>query len=246
MNDIQKDRINRLLSRFGYRVLSSRHCKVFTEASNYPEISRESGDILIFDVGANIGQTSIAFRLEFPHARIVAFEPFSHIFDLLQRNTRKYNIECRKLALSNESIEKEVLIESLDPVWGYTNIGVTPTEHAKTGHIENITITTVDEFVHRHNIEHIDILKTDTEGFDLHVVQGAKDFISRKGIHSIISEVSISPDDTEHTQFHDMDHILKSSGYELYSFYDFSHIPENGRLNFFNALWKLPSSLDKT
>ena len=42
------------------------------------------------DVGAHVGETSVALSLEFPKAVIHAFEPVEAIFKQLQKNCRKY------------------------------------------------------------------------------------------------------------------------------------------------------------
>jgi len=56
---------------------------------------------LIIDVGAHVGTFSVLSRMLFPTARIIAFEPCSDSFALLQDNVLNLNIECHKIALGD-------------------------------------------------------------------------------------------------------------------------------------------------
>ena len=40
----------------------------------------------IFDLGAHIGLSVLYFKIKYPNSRIVAFEPNSNIFPILQEN----------------------------------------------------------------------------------------------------------------------------------------------------------------
>jgi FkbM family methyltransferase len=63
----------------------------------------------IFDVGANIGQTSMELRKYFPGSSIHAFEPVNSTFEILKKNL----CEDRKIILNNVALgaeEKEVTI----------------------------------------------------------------------------------------------------------------------------------------
>ena len=48
--------------------------------------------------------------------------------------------------------------------------------------------TTLDTFVEQHGIKNIDFLKIDTEGFELEVLQGAKQLLSEGKIGTVIFE----------------------------------------------------------
>src|SRR5262245_13201981 len=52
------------------------------------DIKKTGGQIgIIFDVGANVGQSAQKFREAFPKARICCFEPVRSVFNKLTANT---------------------------------------------------------------------------------------------------------------------------------------------------------------
>ncbi len=56
---------------------------------------------MFVDIGANYGFFSVYARMLFPHARIVAVEPFAETFRGLQTNTEHLDIRCHQLALGD-------------------------------------------------------------------------------------------------------------------------------------------------
>jgi len=54
---------------------------------------------LILDVGANMGAFSLACRILFPRARIVAFEPHPETHRLAAQNLRNLRVDLRQMAL---------------------------------------------------------------------------------------------------------------------------------------------------
>jgi hypothetical protein len=57
-----------------------------------------------------------------------------------------------------------------------------------------VQVTTLDAFCNRERIASIDILKTDTEGYDARVLSGARRMLSEKRIHCVVSEVGFIGD----------------------------------------------------
>ena len=57
---------------------------------------------VIFDIGGNIGITSIYLASLFPDAKIYTFEPLSENFEILQKNIKNYkNIRAFNYGLGN-------------------------------------------------------------------------------------------------------------------------------------------------
>src|SRR6476661_6549330 len=56
---------------------------------------------IIFDVGANVGQSATAYVTEFPKSLVYCFEPVDETFRLLQENVGKYeNVRPYRLAFA--------------------------------------------------------------------------------------------------------------------------------------------------
>jgi FkbM family methyltransferase len=242
MDDIQKGRIKRFLSLFGVRLLKHRYYKFLSDKENYPELFQQkwnggSSDVLIFDIGANIGDSAIAFRKEFPTAIVHSFEPFRAIFERLVRNTRKYDIRCHHLALGAEIGDRTVRRESASPFFRGNSVSNHPDSTTPQDLIEIIHLTTLDVFCEQNGIQRIDILKTDTEGFDLQVLQGAKGLLTNGVVLNIVSEVTLSSTDNAHTNFFALIEWLRQYCFVPYSIYDVCH-GAAGEVLYFNSLFK--------
>ena len=117
--------------------------KVIDHAKRYLS---EFDPAVVFDVGANIGQSSLEFSTAYPSAHVFAFEPVSASYDeLLQNVNGARNVSCHKVALSDS--EREGLITSNGKSTG--NRLVPGQARGKT---ESVRITTGDNFCREHNI----------------------------------------------------------------------------------------------
>jgi FkbM family methyltransferase len=234
MNDLTKNRIERVFKRFGIRVSKARYYKFEYDRENYPLVAIHPRPV-IFDVGANIGQSAIWFSKSFPSAHIYAFEPVPSVFKRLQREVAgRPAIETLNLACGqrNEQIRIPALTSEL-----------IQTVQVLSGHVggtggDAITVTTVDSFCEARGIASIQILKTDTEGYDLEVLNGARRMLSAASIDYVLSEVSIVKGDRHHTDLFALKEFLERFGFTLHSFYDIHHVPEDGATDYFNALFK--------
>lgn len=168
----------------------------------------------IFDVGANIGQSTMKFRAGFPDARIFSFEPVLDTFEQLSKNVLSdTNITCHNLALGNEQGKKTMYLSDQS----LTNSLVPP----KTESIsEEITMSMLDEFADAHQVDRIDLLKIDAEGFDLEVLKGAKKIIDTQKVPFILVEAGFHPGDERHVLFDDLRAFLMPMGYSIFGMYD--------------------------
>jgi FkbM family methyltransferase len=242
MDDIQKNRIKRFLSKFGFRLSRSRCNKFATDKANYPELadllSREKSRLIIFDIGANIGQTAQAFRNQFPEAAIYSFEPFRSSHTALLRNSRALSVSCHRLALGAEVGQRRVRLLSRSAECMENSLLHEPTEETPDEMTELIEIATVDAFCAAHNILKIDILKADTEGYDLEVLKGSKTLLQTRRISNVLCEATFAEDDGSHTSFFRLVEFLKPYNLYPYSVYDVCH-RDDGSVLYLNALFKL-------
>ena len=169
---------------------------------------------IVFDVGANIGQTTREMREAFPQATIYAFEPVPDTYRLLLENTAALpGVNCQELGLSDRTFSTDI---HLQPSSGWNSIAKNIDRGLGLTHV---SLTTVDAFCAGNNIRHIHLLKTDTEGHDLHVVRGAKRLLSERSVDVIYAEVGFYEEDRGHTNFCDLWQFLKTSEFQLFGFY---------------------------
>jgi FkbM family methyltransferase len=144
---------------------------------------------VFFDVGANVGQTSIDALKNFPDATIYAFEPHDATLAALSANVSSPRVHAFNLALSDRTGEAE-----------FFDYGALATSNSLVGdaqyaartkhevHVRKVDCDTLDSICTRLEIEHIDVLKIDTEGHDLAVLQGAQRMLSQHRIRFIYVE----------------------------------------------------------
>jgi FkbM family methyltransferase len=210
------------------------------------DIDRLSRDLpirTIFDVGANIGQTAQEFHKNFSEADIFSFEPVSKTFQELEKNTRNLNRvkifkngfggeeQSCKIYINPNSLCSTLLVEASHDVKDY----------------EMIDIKTIDRFCLQNDIDMIDILKTDTEGFDLQVIQGAEQYLNEQRIKFIVSEVGFYESDKQHTYFITLLNYLTQKGFKFSALYDqnSSHPRSRQGLLYCNALFLNPKVIKR-
>ena len=94
------------------------------------------------------------------------------------------------------------------------------------------------EFCDKNNINSIDILKTDTEGYDLEVLRGGSKMLEARKIKFVLSEVAFYPG-KENTQFLPVFDFLSPYGFRFYGLYDCAYWGTNlaKGIMFSNALF---------
>jgi FkbM family methyltransferase len=172
------------------------------------------GDIhVIFDVGANIGQSSIKFRNVWPKASIYAFEPVLSSFKQLKISTSGRNIILYNIALGEQSGESSISINDYHQINSLKNISAT----TKT---ESIHVQTLDYIVESQQIERIDFLKIDVEGYEIEVLKGAFKCLENGIIEYIYLEVGVHQADMGKTYFCNIHSFLELYGYSLSGIYE--------------------------
>ena len=119
----------------------------------------------IIDGGANIGLTSVFFANRYPKAEIVAVEPEEGNFEMLRRNTEKYeSVRLIRAGIWGHS----AILSVVDEGKGNNSFTVTEILSPKPGSINAISIY---DIMQQRNWETIDILKLDIEGAEKNVFE---------------------------------------------------------------------------
>jgi FkbM family methyltransferase len=170
-----------------------------------------------FDVGANVGQTVKELRRVFPKSPIHAFEPFAGTRAKLVAATHEDPlVKVVPLAMGSAPAilqarpNPESLMSSL----------VATSAHASNLPIESIQIGTLDAYCKEQGIQTVDVLKTDTEGYDLEVLKGAEGLLAAQRVGYIYVEVTFIPEDDQHTGFPGVFQLLSSHGYDFLGLYE--------------------------
>jgi FkbM family methyltransferase len=192
---------------------------------------------LIFDVGANVGQTIGYFRHSFEKPIIHSFEPNRTAFSELQdRCSGIEGVYLNNFALGAEVGRLELLENAYSELSSFLEPGVdgggTVTRHSP------ITVETIDNYCIKNRISCIDILKSDTQGFDLEVLKGAKRLLMNHRIHLVYMEITFSEMYKNSPKLDEIYAFLTNHGFVLVTFYKFYY--QNGRAGWTDALFINP------
>lgn len=197
--------------------------------------------LTIFDVGANIGQTSLPMLKVFPEAVIHAFEPTEYAFKALDQRAQQHpRLNAHHLALGEERGSMDIPVIDASR----TN-SLRPDAHAPQGtHTETIRIDTLDEFCAQHAIEHIDVLKCDTEGYDAAILRGASRTLAAHNVSALIVETSFDQTNENQSDFFEIHALLASHGYACAGVYSQAYLMRRSPHGAFcDALFVLPELL---
>jgi FkbM family methyltransferase len=171
---------------------------------------------VVFDVGANIGRTALAFARGFPEATVYAFEPVAATFQRLTENVAaEARIRPVNLALGRRAGRARMRIQSLS----VSNRVATWRDYYRPH--ETVTMTSGDAFCAEHSVERIGFLKIDAEGHDLEVLRGFTAMLKASRIDLAETEVGMNPENRTHASFGSVQSFLEHLGYRLFLLYDF-------------------------
>ena len=135
---------------------------LFTEG--YRIVNNSNENLNIFDLGANIGIETIRFKFFHPHSKIIAVEPEIKNFDILKKNCEFYkDIFLENSAIGNKIGKQFIHHKNL------SNKSQNSNESFYISHETNlnpINVITIPQLLQKYDLNRIDILKCDIEGYE--------------------------------------------------------------------------------
>jgi FkbM family methyltransferase len=149
--------------------------------------SRGAGPFVMFDVGANRGAYAMLFRHSFPNAVIHCFEPNPRIFEVLESSTRGQGLILHQFGFSDQSGELSLYDHAAHTDGEHATLyaDVFKTLNQTPYESVRVALKTIDQFCAEENISHVDFLKIDIEGHEIHCLRGAREMIAAKRIDVI-------------------------------------------------------------
>jgi FkbM family methyltransferase len=174
---------------------------------------------VIFDVGANIGQTVFRLRPLFPTAEIYSFEPVPGSYAQLRENVaRDPRVHPQVLALAEQPGEAWMTIHpssdqsSLNPA--VCDPRLPPPERCR------VQLETLANFCLQKGIARISLLKIDVEGWELSVLRGATSLFAAGAVDFIVVEAGLSPGNPRFTPLSGLLSLLEPHGFHLVGVYE--------------------------
>lgn len=183
---------------------------------------------IVFDVGANHGDTVQQYLKLFGRARIHGFEPFPDAFeDFRRRFADQPRVIPHQTALADRV--GRVDFHSFDndatnSLFPFARDADRFVEGAMgTKEVLSVACTTVDDFCRGEGIDRIDVLKLDVQGAELRVLRGAERVLSRRRIGLVFLEVNFVPVYEGQAEFHEIARFLQLRGYRVFDFYNYTY-----------------------
>jgi FkbM family methyltransferase len=144
----------------------------------------------VLDIGAHFGEWGRTAIEAFPAAEVISFEPFPESFAVLQKN------------LSGNGRHTAVNVAAGDcagelDFFLYQNSCLNSLTQRSAWSVKSnwnsmasikVQVVRLDDWCEQANLQHVDLLKVDTEGFDLQVLQGAEGLFRQGRVRFVFVE----------------------------------------------------------
>ena len=178
---------------------------------------------IIFDIGANHGQSTLSLSSIFPEATFHCFEPDRRNFDVLEQKFGSSQKVCLfNLAVSSVANEERTFhLSSFDQASSFLSAGE---EYKKRGIVSTqesiVRTTTIDAHMADHGIPKVDFCKIDTQGFSQECLIGAQKALSSGAISCLQVELLFANYYEKSDSFYRIEELLVPHGYKLFTLVD--------------------------
>lgn len=150
------------------------------QGKTYPRFDAIGNVDIVLDVGANIGASALYFSLLYPEAKIFAFEPALEPYRLLKKNTAKRaQIHPYQFGLFSANLNVPLFRGAVDSATSSIGRSALNLDASET-----VELRSVREWLDNASVLAVDILKIDTEGCEVPILQEMSNLLpSIKLIH---------------------------------------------------------------
>ncbi len=213
---------------------------------------------VIFDVGANVGDTLVEFKEWWPNSKVHCFEPQEECWKDLEEKVKNFdltNVFINKYAAgdkfsdqaifyshditSGQSGFNKINTESLDSI-NLNNLKNSDNDSLKKyeetlNHEREVEIIPLVNYMKDTKVDHIDLLKIDTQGYEPEVLHGLEDSLSKVDV--VITELMFYDFYERSLSFSDIEKFLIPAGFHLYDISHISKNPMNGRTDWVDVVY---------
>ena len=141
---------------------------------------KKDSSLTIIDIGANIGSVSLKLATIFENSKIFAIEPTNYAYNKLFNNLKL-----------NKELENRVFLRQLfitnskkpNKVWSSWNFDNSDKKHQKhLGTLKEIrqnAYLKLDQFIKNENLNSVDFIKLDVDGYELDVLTSGENFLKK-------------------------------------------------------------------
>jgi len=187
--------------------------------------SRFSKPIIVFDIGAHHGETIKLFCKNLSIKKIYSFEASPQNYQILEKNfssSQTDKVEIYNYGIGDK-ISKDFINQTIESSSSTINklnkdskyfekkLRILNVEKGSFYQKLPITILTLDHFIEKNHIENIDLIKIDTEGYELNVLKGLSK--NSKKVKLIYFEHHYDDMIIKDYKFSDIHKFLKNKGF---------------------------------
>lgn len=191
-----------------------------------------------FDVGSHVGMLGFYLAKKVGEGgKVYCFEPFPDSFNKLNINlalNKFNNVFTNNLAISDSIGTSKFYYQPND--YQLNSLGKVSDGIKKLSDSIDVSTETVDSYCTKNNINKINFLKIDTEGFEYNVLLGSEKMLNNKNIGIIQFEVAKTPLESIGKNPEEIIEYLNSKNYKVYEYI------ENSRT--FKEINKITSGYD--
>lgn len=231
-----KNIINRIINFFGYKLIGNKKIVKHNDFDSLISFIltnvEKKNKFVFFDVGANTGQSIDRFLNLNDQTLIHSFEPTPELFKILEtkysKRISKRQIFINKFGLGSAVNEMDFYsfkynkINSFVPIEKNSKFERSRKIAAGKNSLEfekkiKAKVLTLDIYCKENDINNIDLIKIDTQGFEPEVLDGAYEMLSNQKIRIIEIELILGFAYEKKLSFFDLENKLQPHGYKLVS-----------------------------
>ena len=225
--------IQTFLNIFDYQIIKIRKKKYRDFDQILKKILKKNNNI-IFDIGANKGQSLYRYKKLFDKSNFYSFEPSVEAFKVLKSKYGNSNdVKLFNTALGSKKKKKLFYEYKKNELSSFIKIDKKFKETKKNIYVK---IDTIDSVFKKNNLKKIDLLKMDTQGYEEPILRGAKNLIAEQKIDLIELEIILGDYYEKSSSFKKIEDALFDGNYRLLALDRRLNVFENKKF-YFNALY---------
>jgi len=175
------------------------------------------GDVFV-DIGSNIGLFTLIVASRVGNSgHVYAFEPYAKTYKRLLANVQLNhltNVSCYQLALSDEETQTDMAV-SLDGYDAWNSLAQPIAGNSFA--VEKVNCTTWNKFAQENNlVGWVTMMKIDVEGWEVHVLKGGYDTLSRTDAPILQVEFTEEASKSAGSSCAELYHMLEELGYQMF------------------------------
>lgn len=228
-----KQYVKNALSRLGYQIHRSGSSAVL-DLYNSSYLSRLCQPRTVVDVGVGFG--TLPLYESFPNAYFILVEPLKEYEASIKKILEKHEGEIHYKAVGSEEGWLEINVDKADPQLSSAFDRTELTRNRNVLQKRKVQVTTLDAiFKNAGSKKGPILLKIDTEGNELHVLEGSKFLLQSTDF--VIAEVSVAPRFEEGYHFEELINWMHNNGFQVFSFLHVEHEENELRPRFVDVVF---------